>query len=76
MRRLSENQLNIFEEINNKELSKKVLSDVYYNELGEPLPWEEDQAKLQKTEEKYIGIELNPDYIKIANQRLAQEVLF
>jgi len=23
----------------------------------------------------YIGIELNPDYIKIANQRLAQEVL-
>lgn len=30
----------------------------------------------KKLGRKYIGIELNPDYIKIANERLAQEVLF
>lgn len=29
----------------------------------------------KKQGKKYIGIELNPDYINIANQRLAQEVL-
>ena len=30
----------------------------------------------RKLGRKYLGIELNPDYIKICNKRLAQEVLF
>ncbi len=46
------NQLNIFQEINKnvleKERVREVIKEVYYNTKGEPLPWEEEQAKTKK----------------------------
>ncbi len=35
------NQLNIFQEINKKVLEVNPKEEIYRNEKGEPLPWEE-----------------------------------